>query len=294
MAKPLEARIASAIESNRVTTTNLSAIIDEIGIERDQALARHEAASAESVNFALNETDRDDAALQADRASRSIRAFENALEILRPKLAAKQDSDSAKARKKALDDALAARDALADKLRVEWPEALGKLTSLLSEITINDRLMASVGRPLDGAEAKARGIPGNFYRPGISTPVERLTKMKIPAWDGKGLAWPPPSDFDHGKAMEFARVSAEKQIEENRPRFKPYKLESATGSPIIYMAREKPDRDKTVRRSVYNEMRVDELTQDEAERLAKQPVTVTEIDAAEFAAISEQLSNLAE
>ncbi len=288
MAKPLDARIATAINSDRVTATDLAAIIDEIGIERDRTLKMHEAASADSVNFALNESDRDEAALQADRASRTIRAFENALEQLRPKLAAKQEGDSAKARKKALDDAFAARDALAEKLRVEWPKLIDQITGLLSELVINDRLMASVGRSVDGAEAKARGVPGNFYMPGIGSPIERLSKIKIPAWDGKGLAWPPAPDFDHAKAYAFARASAEKQIEEKRPRFKAFKLESHRGSPVVFMAREKPGSDKLVRRSVYNETRAFELTQAEADRLAAERVTVTEITATEFEEISEQ------
>lgn len=288
MAKPLDARIGTAIDSDRVTTTDLTAIIDEIGIERDRTLKLHEAASADSVNFALNESDRDEAALQADRASRTIRAFENALEKLRPKLAAKQEGDSAKARKKALDDAFAARDALAEKLRVEWPKLMDQITGLLSELVINDRLMASVGRSVDGAEAKARGVPGNFYMPGIGSPIERLSKIKIPAWDGKGLAWPPAPDFNYEEAYAFARASAEEQIEAKRPRFKAFKLESATGSPVVFMAREKPGSDKLVRRSVYNETRAFELTQAEADRLADERVKVTAISAAEFEEFLEQ------
>ncbi|MFT7359265.1 hypothetical protein [Parasphingorhabdus sp.] len=287
MAKPLDARIATAIDSDRVTATDLAAIIDEIGIERDRTLKQHEAASADSVNFALNESDRDDAALQADRASRTIRAFENALEHLRPKLAAKQEGDSAKARKKALDDAFAARDALAEKLSTEWPKLVEQMTGLLSELVINDRLMASVGRPSDRAEAKARGVPGNFYFPS-GIPIAQLSKIKIPAWDGKGLAWPPAPDFDHAKAMEFARISAEKQMEANRPRFKPFKLKSATGSAIFYRARANPNSDGFKKSFICNQAVVEELTQDEADRLAGERVTVTAISAAEFEEFLEQ------
>ena len=67
MAKSFQERIASARSTDRVTIETLDKLLVDIGEERERLPLAHARASAESIDFALSESDRDEAAANAER-----------------------------------------------------------------------------------------------------------------------------------------------------------------------------------------------------------------------------------
>lgn len=185
MAKPLNERLASARSTDRVTITDLEALIAEAIAERDRQNGASEHHAAEAINLALSDDDREEADRLAQHCRRTAKAYATAIDELQDKLEAKRNSEHRKAAEAAKAAFIADRDELAARLADRIPALFAELTGLLSEI---EKMDERGGTTLESAEAVARGVPGNFYD-GVS-PVSRLTQMKIPKFNGHGLAWP--------------------------------------------------------------------------------------------------------
>lgn len=97
-------------------------------------------------------------------------------------------------------EAKARRDELVADLRREWPELERRIVTFLARIKASEAECDAVNRDrsfnlewLDGAEALARGCPGNFRRDVQG--IARLVDIVLPAFDASGEignAWPRP------------------------------------------------------------------------------------------------------
>lgn len=221
MAKPLSERIASARSTDRITIKDLENLISDAELERDRLGSVVQQETAESIRFELTEEDRDEAATRADRAKRSHAAISAAIEELAAKLEAKRDSDNQRAQEAKRAAIRADRDALAERLRNEWPEIEAKIVELLSAVKSNDTQLAAVfgGLTESSSEAVARGLPGNFYN-GVSH-ARRLTELKLPCFSGSDLAWPQPEAPKPDLSREHYLQQRKTMLEE-RARWKRY------------------------------------------------------------------------
>lgn len=205
MAKPLNERLASARSTDRVTITDLEALIAEAIVERDRQIGASEHHAAEAVNLALSDDDREDADRAASHCKRTAKAFTLAIGELQTKLEAKRNAESRKAAEAAKAALIASRDDLAARLADRIPALFAELTDLLGEIEEMDE---RGGHALESAEAIARGVPANFYIGPV--PVTRLVSMKIPNFNGHSLAWPIDRMIAH--RAEIAELERQQRI----------------------------------------------------------------------------------
>lgn len=201
MAKTLSERLASASASNRITITDLEQLIADAIAERDAQAGQHVKASADAVNYRLAEADRDEAAGLAERACRNAAALDGAIVELETKLRARRESDNRVSIEAERTAAVNERNAIAERIRKEWPLIAGAIVALFESIEASDARLAACGSKEPSAEAVARGCAANFYDGGM--PIKRLTKMQVPEIGSHNLAWPtsaprysaPPTDF---------------------------------------------------------------------------------------------------
>lgn len=189
MAKSLQERLASARETDRTTIETLAKLIEDVHAERERLAAAHERASADSIDFALAEADREEAAANAGRYARSLAALAGAVEELEAKLDAKRNSDAQRAKQAEKAAALAERNELASRFAERVPTITAELIELFKAVEANEHRMRAAGIYEANAEFKARGIPGNGLVGGLS-PALPFTKLKIPDFYGAGRAWP--------------------------------------------------------------------------------------------------------
>jgi hypothetical protein len=201
MAKPLHERIISARTTDRVTITDLEALLLEVAAERQRFTGIFDQATDDSIRFELSEEDRDEAAKIADRAKRNLLAMSAAFDDLSAKLTAKRSSDEQQAKRAERDAIIAERDALAVLIRNEWPDLEARMVGLLHAVKENDAKMAAARIFEASAESLARGLPGNFYS--SSGAVRRLTDAKLPSFaDAHHLAWPSPKRLNLDAARD--------------------------------------------------------------------------------------------
>lgn len=203
MAKSLAERITSAKSTDRVTITDLEALIADATAERDRlagTAAHHE---EESINYALSDDDREEASRLASHYERTARGLTKEIEGLTEKLEEKRSSEKQKAEEARIAAIVAKRDDLAARLKERLPVLLDELVGLLEEIEVNDEEIKPLR--LESAEAVARGIQGNFYTQ--TGPIARYLKMKIPEWSSTRLRWP---------IDRFAEAMARREREEHR------------------------------------------------------------------------------
>lgn len=198
MAKPLPERIQSALSPGSRAAT-IEALIADVEAEHARIAPLLTAAEADSVDPLLGEVDQDEAETRADRTRRDMGRLSQALTDLRAKLAERVGSDRAHAIQADYADARDERDKLAADLRGWWAEHMPAMFAILDRLARSDERIAQVNskRPgsaewLEGAEATARGVPGNFSMPGGCGPVERLAQWRIPNFNGAGHVWPRP------------------------------------------------------------------------------------------------------
>ena len=187
MAKPLNERIASA-KGGRMTTGDLETVIAEAIAERERLAGSASHYAAESVNFALSDDDRDEAARFAERYTRTAVALDNEITELQAMLQRRHESENAAAAKAVTDAIVARRDEIAARFADRVPALIDELTGLLAEVVASDEEMARAKLYLPSAEAVARGVPGNFYNG--PQPLGRFTQIKIPGWNTGQNAWP--------------------------------------------------------------------------------------------------------
>ena len=220
MGKPLAGRIASARSTDRVTISDLERLIADATAERDRLSMSSIQASAESVNFALGDEDRDEAARLADRYNRTATGLAAEIEALAAKLLAKRSSEATKAREAERAAILVERDELGERLGSEWPTLEASMIELFTAIKANDARMAAAGIRDASAEAVARGCPGTFRD--ASGEWRRLTEIKLPQFRaGAYLAWPQQQPHllalsNETTRQQRIRAAAEREAEGER------------------------------------------------------------------------------
>lgn len=281
MAKPLNTRITNALSTDRIGIPDLRQLIADVTEERGRQVELYKSASAESMNFNLDESAQDEAAAKAERAGRAAKALTTALATLDDKLVARLADENTKAKQAQRDEAIAERDALASRIKSEWPVLSGGMVEILKAIVANDERMRALGINEPSAEAVAREIPGNFYLNTI--PLSQFTKMKIPGWNGTEAAWPiPKPPFDHGEAQRLQRAAYVKQQAELAAKDSPYKWHRATVTNGVGNAYRGLFRYGSSGIGQISNGETDiQITEEEAERLnAIRGITVTKLDKA--------------
>ena len=216
MAKSLQERIASARSTDRVTIETLIGLIADIQGERDRLSEAHERASAESIDFALSEDDRDEAATKAAKYARDIAGLDHVLPEMAEKLDRKRESDAQMSKRAEARAALQERDELAATFGERVPAITEELIGIFKAVEANAQRMRSAGVYEANAEMKARGASGNGQF-GISHAAP-FAQMKIPNFDGPGRAWPIDltQEMNAKIAEDSARIRAEQMAEVKR------------------------------------------------------------------------------
>lgn len=202
MAQALEQRLESASQTNRINLTDLAQVIADATTERGAQAALHVSQSADAVNFRLAQADRDESARGAERVARNAAMVEAAIVDLEAKLQARRETDkraSAEAERK---DAIAERDALAERIKAEWPQIVDQMIALFDAIQSNDARMKAAGLYDSSAEAVAWDCDG-LFRYGVNQ-ARCLTEMQVPQLDTFAMAWPRPVKSARAKYSESA------------------------------------------------------------------------------------------
>lgn len=187
MAKNLQERLLAAksprarIADNEALLVDLKAEIERLGKARD-------AAAGESIDFALSDDDRDEAAAKGSRLDRTIKALEVEIAAVAAITERRRSDDARKARDAEKQAALAERDEIAARFAERVPAMMTELTGLLAEVKANAERMRLAGVHEANAEFVARGVPANGHI--RATPVIEFTKLRIPEWCGPGRMWP--------------------------------------------------------------------------------------------------------
>lgn len=209
MAQNLQQRLIAAkkpharVSDNEALLVDLQTEIERLGNARDSA-------AGESIDFALSDDDRDEAAAKAARLDRTIKALEAEIAEVAAHTEQRKGDDARKAVEAEKRAALTERDEIAAKFADRVPAIVAELVDLLGQVKANaERMKRSAVYEAD-AELVARGIPATGYVQ--STPVAKFLEMRIPEWASHGRAWPIPErntavgvEFDYGAQMRKAR-----------------------------------------------------------------------------------------
>jgi len=235
MALSMQERIKSA-RSPLARTADIQATVTAAKAEAAHASQLRDRAAAESIDFVLSEADRDEAAANAQRHDRTVKALGSAIAELEELIVERGNSARRKAAEAARAEAIAERDALAERFKAEVPAALEALCKLFGQVEANTAKLQSLNIREPNAEEVAREV--RFL--GIATSPESLVKLKIPHWSRGGVRmWPieaAPPTFDYAKAIEDARKQevskreiAQAKAEEHRKRHGQYRVASSLG-----------------------------------------------------------------
>lgn len=189
MAKDIFDKLASALKNGRSTTTVYRETLAECEATLPQQEALAKKLEAEACDPTLNQSERDEAHEGAQRAKRQADTLRSGIERLNTLIAEREESETAKAAENERKAALAERDELAELFKVEWLDPMDAKVAILERIIANVQRMDAAGiKGEPDAEAIARGVPAHFYDG--NAPIDRFTKMKIPASSGPGRQWP--------------------------------------------------------------------------------------------------------
>lgn len=216
MAKTLAERLIAAkkpharLNDNEALLADLKAELARLSAARDQA-------AGESIDFALSDADRDEAATKAGRYERTAKGIETEIAGLAALIEERRDEEAAAAAEKARAEVRAERDALAIEFAETVPQAVATLTDLFARVKANAERLNAIRDYSGCAEAKARGLAG-FVDP---LGPKQFTKMIIPDFHGRERVWPPVENLaaafvDVGAAMERARQQREADAERKR------------------------------------------------------------------------------
>lgn len=217
--EPLDTRIAAALTgslpSSDIAEILAATKLRQRRIEEDMADAERKATSpilpVTSVRAARDRL----SDLQLDR-----QRSERAITELEARLVERQTAERAQQSAAASEKVIAERDALAARVAERVPVMFAELAELFAQIEdVDSRLPAGATR----TEAKARGVPPTFYRPAGGGPITRLTKMTLPAFNGRGTVWPAPKPvIDHSAAYardrDAARAQRQKEADDRAAR----------------------------------------------------------------------------
>lgn len=199
MARNLQDRLAAAKKPHARVTDN-EALIADLKAEQQRLEAAREQAAAESVDFALSEADRDEAAAKAGRIDRTIKALDREIAEVAALTEERRSDDARKAAEAEKRAALTERNEIASRFAERVPAITAELIEIFKAVKANAERMKQAGVYEANAEFKARGVSGNGML-GV-TPVMEFTKMKIPEFAGAARAWP----LDTYNAMMGARA----------------------------------------------------------------------------------------
>lgn len=213
MAKTLAERLIAA-KSPRARINDNEALLADLKAERDRLTVARDQAAGESIDFALSDADRDEAATKAGRYERTAKGIETEIAGLAALIEERRDEEAAAKAEAERAAALAERDQLAEQFREAVPRLTGELIALFAAVKANRSRMQANRLNLPCAEAVARGVP-QFLE--IAGQASRFLDMRIPAFEGAGRAWPPaapPVDLsmlDVGAQMRRAREATERR-----------------------------------------------------------------------------------
>lgn len=240
MAKSLAERITSARSSNTARITDLEKLIPEAELERDRLSQAAVAASSESVDFALSDEDRDEAAAKAERYTRTAKSLDIAIAELREKLDGLRSSEAQKADEAERRAAIAERDEIAALMAAEFPKMVDRMVELLADAKRNAERMRVLGVHEADAETKARGI-----RPDAPGAL-RFGTLKIPHFDKPGRAWPAEALSyqtiapDYAAMKALAEMAEQRAAEHENAQHGIYRVTNRTGLPIFFASRSNP------------------------------------------------------
>ena len=235
MPKPIDERIAAALAPGARAAT-VSDLITEVASLIETTKAERAEADRKATAFDTPEAEADDAADAVVKADRRIARFIAAMEQLEARHAEQMASERRKRQVAEHAAIKERRDALVQDLRESWPRIEGEIVDLLRRIEASDAEIAAFqqgGSPaglewLGSAEALARDVPGNWQWPS-GGPVQRLTKIKLPTFDGRESAWPDlRPERERRAAIEAQQraqfLAAKQQTEAREARFKRYEI----------------------------------------------------------------------
>lgn len=189
MAATLQERVIGAKANPRVRNSELQDLAEDLRKEKERLIVLHQLKSADSINFALSDRDRDEAANLAASISRTLQGLETEISAIADLQASRQNSEKAAKLRKEREAALAERDALAAELPALYAEAAGKLITMAQRIMASDERLRLCGLGNEtSAEAIARGCNGLFHK--HMAPLVRLTQIRLPEFDNAGELWP--------------------------------------------------------------------------------------------------------
>lgn len=197
MAQNLQQRLIAAksprarIADNEALLVDLQAEIERLGKARDSA-------AGESIDFALSDDDRDEAASKAARLDRTIKALEVEIDEVAAYTERRKGEDARKAKEAEKRAALTERDEIAARFADRVPAMMAELVALLGQVKANAERMRLAGVHEANAELVARGIPATGHIQ--MTPVMAFVEMKIPEWASHGRAWP-IDEYNRATAM---------------------------------------------------------------------------------------------
>lgn len=235
-------RATRAIADESFRVAHFPGLITEGQQLAEQLHATIEQAVRDSIDFALAEDDREEAATLADRSRRQFATTVAAVQALEAKLAERRADEKGariEAERKA---AIAERDELAERFRVIVPQAVAALTELFGLVEANAQRLARAGVKAPDAEATARGLKGYFN----GGPIDRFTQIKMPAWGGKGRAWPLQRTrriYDPEASRERMERHVARQDAEREASYRAYRFHAVEGEVIPLRGRKPGETD---------------------------------------------------
>lgn len=248
MPQPLENRIQAAM-GHAARAQTVAELLPEIDAAIAEAEAEHKRLDKLSTSIDATEAEADGAADDAQRAARRITRLKAQRDQVQTRHNELMNSERRKRRLVEYQQIRSRRDQLADELRERLPAIVAELTQLFRKMEASDAEIGEfqkAGLPtgcewLGSAEAIARGLPGHFSD-GAGGQIHRFTKMKIPALDGRGFAWPDQrKDFHVGfaamlEAERTAQAQARRETEARAASVRNYRVElvpNRTAQPYI-------------------------------------------------------------
>lgn len=212
MAKTLAERLIAA-KSPRARINDNEALLADLKAEHARLTVARDQAAGESIDFALSDADRDEAATKAGRYERTAKGIETEIAGLAALIEERRDAEAEAKAEAERAATLAERDQLAEQFREAVPRLTGELIALFAAVKANRSRMQANRLNVPCAEAVARGVP-QFLE--IAGQASRFTDMRIPAFEGTGRSWPPSetidlSMLDVGAQMRRAREATEKR-----------------------------------------------------------------------------------
>ena len=280
MARSLAERIQAALTNEGIRIADLQLLITQGVTERDALGVAHVQATQQSVDFAMAEIDRDEAADLAAKHARNATALGAAVEQLKAKLSQKLDSETQKAKADERAALISERDELAERIAQEWPVITAAIVDLLSSNRdVGERMRrAHVNGPSPAEHARVLASNGRA----LAMPSHSIAGgTKVPELSGASLAWPVPYNPAETAlaSVDESRKQFAKWLAEQESRWAWFRI-SAPGGHGIGMKIRRGQTQQTRPMSIDLAGDYDfQLMKTEADRLSARGVKIKPIDA---------------